>query len=74
MATHPVFGKMILEPLSVSGVDRFADTAVHISASIKILPDPHNNFAREFNRRLKIHMDALKIIPPTSFQEPWGKL
>lgn len=73
MANDPIFGKMILGPLSVSGVDRFADTAVHVSASIKILPDPHNNFAREFNRRLKAHMDALKIIPPTSFQEPWEK-
>jgi small-conductance mechanosensitive channel len=73
MANDPIFGKMILGPLSVSGVDRFADTAVHVSASIKILPDPHNNFAREFNRRLKTHMDALKIIPPTSFQEPWEK-
>ena len=71
VTNDPVFGKMILGPLSVSGVDRFTDTAVHVSASIKILPDPHNNFAREFNRRLKIHMDALDIIPPISFQEPW---
>jgi moderate conductance mechanosensitive channel len=71
MTNHPTFGKMILEPLSVSGVDRFADTAVHVSASIKILPNPQNSFAREFNRRLKIHMDALKIVPPIAFQEPW---
>lgn len=73
MANDPIFGKMILGPLSVSGVDRFADTAVHVSASIKILPDPHNNFAREFNRRLKTHMDDLKIVPPIAFQEPWQK-
>ena len=73
MVNDPVFGKMILGPLSVSGVDRFTDNAVHVSASIKILPDPHNNFAREFNRRLKIHMDALDIIPPISFQEPWER-
>jgi small-conductance mechanosensitive channel len=73
IANDPVFGKMILEPLSVSGVDRFTDNAVHVSASIKILPDPSNNFAREFNRRLKIHMDALNIIPPISFYEPWER-
>lgn len=73
MANDPVFGKMILEPLSVSGVDRFADNAVHVMASIKILPDPNNYFAREFNRRLKTHMDALKITPPIAFQEAWGK-
>jgi len=73
MTNDSVFGKMILEPLSVSGVDRFTDNAVHVSASIKILPDPSNNFAREFNRRLKVHMDALDIIPPTSYQEPWER-
>lgn len=73
IANDPVFGKMILEPLSISGVDRFTDNAVHVSASIKILPDPHNSFAREFNRRLKIHMDALNIIPPISFHEHWEK-
>ena len=73
MANDPVFGKMILEPIKISGVDRFADTAVHVSASIKILPDPNNYFGREFNRRLKIHMDALKITPPISFQEAWQK-
>ena len=73
MTNDSVFGKMVLEPLSVSGVDRFTDNAVHVSASIKILPDPSNNFAREFNRRLKIHMDALDIIPPTSYQEPWER-
>lgn len=73
MGNDPVFGKMILEPLSVSGVDRFADNAVHVSASIKILPDPNNYFAREFNRRLMIHLDALKISPPIAFQEAWGQ-
>ncbi len=66
-------GKKILEPLSISGIDRFADTAVHVSASIKILPDPHNSFARKFNRRLNIYMDDLEITPPISFQEPWEK-
>ncbi len=73
MGNDPHFGKMILEPIKVSGIDRFADNAVHVIASIKILPDPNNYFAREFNRRLKLHMDALKIIPPISFQEPWEK-
>lgn len=72
MATDPVFGKMILEPLNISGVDRFAENAVHVSASIKITPDPNNYFAREFNRRLKTHMDALRIAPPIAFQEKWS--
>jgi small-conductance mechanosensitive channel len=73
MANDPIFGKMILSPLSISGIDRFTDNAVHVSASIKILPDPSNRFAHEFNRRLKVHMDSLEIIPPTSFREPWER-
>jgi small-conductance mechanosensitive channel len=71
IAQDPVFGKMILEPLSLSGIDRFADNAVYVSASIKITPDPGHYFARELNRRVKIHMDALGIAPPISFQERW---
>jgi hypothetical protein len=73
MSTDPFFGKMILEPLSVSGIDRFAENAVHVSASIKITPDPYNKFAQEFNRRLKIQLDALNISPPIAFQEEWSK-
>lgn len=73
MALEPTFGKMILEPLSFSGVDRFAENSVHVSASIKITPDPNNAFAREFNRRLKIHLDALGVAPPIAFQERWTK-
>ncbi|MBM3632438.1 MAG: mechanosensitive ion channel family protein [Alphaproteobacteria bacterium] len=73
MSKDPTFGKMILEPLSISGVDRFAENAVHVSASIKITPDPNNTFVRDLNRRLKIHMDALGIAPPISFQEEWVK-
>lgn len=72
MAQDPRFGKMILEPLTFSGVDRFAENSVHVSASIKITPDPNNYFAREFNRRLKTHMDALGVTPPIAFQEEWS--
>lgn len=71
MKADPTFGKMILEPLSISGIDRFGENAVHVSASIKVTPDPKNYFVREFNRRLKIHMDALGITPPIAFQEEW---
>lgn len=73
MAKDPTYGKMILEPLSIGGVDRFAENAVHVSASIKIKPDPNNTFVREFNRRLKAHMDAMGIAPPIAFMEEWSK-
>jgi len=71
MAQDPIYGKMILEPLSFSGIDRFVENAVHVSASIKIKPDPYNYFGRELNRRFKIHMDLLGIAPPIAFQEVW---
>lgn len=73
IAKDSIFGPMIIEPLTVSGIDRFAENAVHVSASIKITPDPNNKFAQEFYRRLKIHLDSLKITPPISFQEAWNK-
>jgi small-conductance mechanosensitive channel len=73
ISKDPTFGKMILEPLKITGVDRFAENAVHVSASIKITPDPLNYFAREFNRCLKTHMETLKITPPIAFQEEWNK-
>ena len=71
MKKDSTFGKMILEPLTLSGIDRFAENAVYVSATIKIKPDPNNRFGRELNRRLKIHMDALGITPPIAFQEVW---
>jgi small-conductance mechanosensitive channel len=71
MVNDAIFGKMILEPLSVSGIERFAENAVYVSASIKVKPDPKETFLREFNRRLKAHLDVLKISPPIAFQEEW---
>lgn len=72
MTNDPTFEKMILAPLSISGVDRLAETSVHVTASIKITPDPYKYFTKEFYRRLKNHMDALKIAPPIVFQEEWS--
>lgn len=72
MANDAAFGKMILEPLTISGIDKFADNAVHVMANLKIKPDPRDKFIREFNRRLKIHMDAAGIQPPIVFSEQWA--
>ena len=73
MGNDPVYGKMILEPFTISGIERFNDTAVHVSASFKIQPDPGHSFEREYNLRLKKHMETLNISPPISFHEEWGK-
>jgi small conductance mechanosensitive channel len=72
MVNDITFGKMILEPLTISGIDKFADNAVHVMANFKIKPAFRDTFTREFNRRLKIHMDAANIQPPITFNEQWA--
>jgi small conductance mechanosensitive channel len=60
----PAFGAYILEPLEMSGLDRFGDYAIIISARIKTLPGKQWDVSREFNRRLKHRFDALGIAIP----------
>jgi len=55
---------MILEPLEVAGVDRFADSAVIIKARLKTLPLKQWAVGREYNRRLKKRFDQLGIEIP----------
>lgn len=62
------FGAMILEPITLKGIDQFTDTGVRIRAVIKTIPDPHDHFGHEFNRRLKMNMAKAKIHPPASHQ------
>ncbi len=58
------YRRLILEPLDVAGVDRFADSAVVIRARIKTRPLQQWTVGREFNRRLKQRFDALGIEIP----------
>ena len=58
------FGPLILEPLEVSGVDAFADSAVMIKARIKTRPIKQWAVGREFNRRMKNRFDELGIEIP----------
>ena len=60
----PLFGKDILEPLEILGLDKFADSAVIIKALIKTKPICQWSIGREFNRRMKIRFDALGIEIP----------
>jgi len=55
---------LILEPLEILGVDRFADSAVIIKARIKTLPVQQWTVGREMNRRLKKRFDELGIEIP----------
>jgi small conductance mechanosensitive channel len=65
MRQDPYFRRLILEPLEVAGVDRFADSAVVIKARFKTRPLRQWDVAREFNRRLKNRFDQLGIELPS---------
>jgi small conductance mechanosensitive channel len=60
----PTFGPLIKEPLEISGLDSFGDSAVVIKARIKTLPIKQWATGREFNKRMKKRFDELGIEIP----------
>jgi small conductance mechanosensitive channel len=60
----PAFTDLILEPLEVQGVDRFADSSVVIRARIKTQPTKQWAVGREMNRRIKKRFDEEGIEIP----------
>ena len=64
MRQDPYFRRVILEPLEVAGVDRFADAAVVIKARFKTRPLRQWDVTRRFNRRIKNRFDELGIEIP----------
>ena len=68
MRQDPYFRRLILEPLDVAGVDRFADSAVVIRARFKTRPLRQWDVSREFNRRIKNRFDELRIEIPFPHQ------
>jgi small conductance mechanosensitive channel len=64
LRNDPNMGQMILEPLELMGLDRFADSALIIKARTKTKPFKQWKIAREFHRRLKIKFDQLGIEIP----------
>lgn len=58
------FGFMILEPLEIAGVDKFADSAIVIKARIKTAPIRQWAVGREFNKRMKLAFDKSGIEIP----------
>ncbi len=65
---HPKFGKIIVEPLKISGISKFTDTAIHISASIRTKPDPRGEFLKEFYALLQEALLKHSILPPLQHQ------
>ena len=68
MSRDSYFRRLILEPLEVAGVDKFADSAVVIKARIKTRPLKQWEVTREFNRRVKNRFDELGIEIPFPHQ------
>jgi small conductance mechanosensitive channel len=58
------YAKVILAPLEILGVDKFADSAVIVKARIKTLPVQQWAVGREMNRRIKKKFDELGIEIP----------
>jgi moderate conductance mechanosensitive channel len=58
------YGKDILEPLEVLGLERFDDSAVVIRARVKTRPNHQWRVGREFNRRIKQVFDERGIEIP----------
>jgi small conductance mechanosensitive channel len=68
MRQDAYFRRLIVEPLEVAGVDRFADSAVVIKARFKTRPLRQWEVSREFNRRIKNRFDELGIEIPFPHQ------
>jgi small-conductance mechanosensitive channel len=64
MMREPQFSKIILAPLEILGVDKFADSAVIIKSRIKTAPIQQWAVGREMNRRIKKKFDELGIEIP----------
>jgi moderate conductance mechanosensitive channel len=64
MRADPAFAPLMLEPIQIWGVDRFADSSVVVRARLKTKPIQQWNVGREFNRRMKHAFDAQGISFP----------
>ena len=57
----PVFDAVILEPMELLGIERFADNALTIRARVKTLPSQQWNIMRALRRAVKIELDKRGI-------------
>jgi len=64
LRNDPEFKDIILKPIEVMGLDKFADSALVIKSRITTKPLKQWSTAREFNRRLKKRFDKMDIEIP----------
>ncbi|MBF0168067.1 MAG: mechanosensitive ion channel family protein [Alphaproteobacteria bacterium] len=72
LAEDEAFGQLILEPLEMLGLDKFADSAVILKARLKTEPGKQWVVMREFNRRMKAKFDELGIDMPLPQMVVWS--
>jgi len=60
----PAFKDIILEPIEIFGLDKFADSAIVIKARLKTKPSMQWSIGREYRKRLKDAFDARNIEIP----------
>ncbi|MEI3420712.1 MAG: hypothetical protein V8R91_06380 [Butyricimonas faecihominis] len=73
MFNDPVYKEMMLEPVAISGVNDFADSAVVIRLVIKTKPMQQWAVGREYRRRLKKVFDAKNVNPLPVSHTNWGE-
>ena len=61
----PAFGSSMLDEIEVMGVDKFLASGVLLKARIKTLPQRQWLVGREFNRRIRIRFEELRIVQPS---------
>ncbi|MBF0354302.1 MAG: mechanosensitive ion channel family protein [Alphaproteobacteria bacterium] len=72
LAEDEAFGQLILEPLEMLGLEKFADSAVILKARLKTEPGKQWVVMREFNRRMKLRFDELGIEIPLPQMVVWS--
>ncbi len=74
LAADPEFQNLILEPVTILGLDQFADSALIIKARIKTKPGQQWSVGREYRKRLKTAFDHHHIeIPYPHTTIYWGE-
>ncbi len=74
LAADKEFGKQIMEPIEILGLDNFADSAIVIKARIKTIPLSQWAVGREYRRKLKYAFDQKNIeIPFPHTTVYWGE-
>ncbi len=68
MRADSEYSPLILDPIEIFGLDRFAESAVIIKARIKTIPAKQWDIGREFNRRLKLAFEKEGIEIPFPHQ------